>query len=131
MPFAITYFYIWADNSNSTADNPNGTRSAPDLYTARVTVSNPTAATGSLSGRVSAADGNGIRNVAVQLTDAATNEIRNARTNSFGYYSFEDLPVGETYFLTVKAKRFTFAEPTRVLNLTGNLSDINFIGLEQ
>ena len=33
-----SYFYLWADNSNSTGDNPDGTLNEFDLYTARVRV---------------------------------------------------------------------------------------------
>src|SRR5207249_1013493 len=32
------YFYAWADNSNSTGDNPDGTLSRLDVYTAKVRV---------------------------------------------------------------------------------------------
>ena len=32
------YFYVWADNSNSTHDNPDGTLHELDIYTARVKV---------------------------------------------------------------------------------------------
>jgi hypothetical protein len=32
------YFYVWADNSNSTGDNPDGTLHELDIYTARVRV---------------------------------------------------------------------------------------------
>jgi hypothetical protein len=38
---ANKYFYIWSDNSNSTGDNANGTRSSPDIYTAKVTIAAP------------------------------------------------------------------------------------------
>ena len=33
-----SFYYVWADNSNSTADNPDGTLNQLDLYTARVRV---------------------------------------------------------------------------------------------
>jgi len=33
-----SYFYVWADNSNSTGDNPNGTLNELDIYTAKVRV---------------------------------------------------------------------------------------------
>jgi hypothetical protein len=36
-----TFYPCWADNSNSTGDNPAGTRNNFDLYTARVTVNYP------------------------------------------------------------------------------------------
>ena len=32
------YFYVWADNSNSTGDNPDGSLRSLDIYTARVHV---------------------------------------------------------------------------------------------
>jgi hypothetical protein len=36
--FGGFYFYVWADNSNSTGDNPDGKLHQLDLYTARVRV---------------------------------------------------------------------------------------------
>ncbi len=33
-----SYFYVWADNSNSTGDNPDGKLNELDIYTARVQV---------------------------------------------------------------------------------------------
>jgi hypothetical protein len=33
-----SYLYVWADNSNSTGDNPNGTLHELDIYTAKVRV---------------------------------------------------------------------------------------------
>ncbi|MBI3468512.1 MAG: exo-alpha-sialidase [Planctomycetes bacterium] len=44
MEFVGGVFYpVWADNSNSTNDNPNGKRAALDIYTAKVTVTGPAA----------------------------------------------------------------------------------------
>ncbi len=37
--FGGTFFPAWADNSNSTGDNPDGTLDQLDIYTAKVTVS--------------------------------------------------------------------------------------------
>src|SRR5262249_11197803 len=39
--FGGVFYPCWADNSNSTGDNPNGAMSNFDLYTARVTVNQP------------------------------------------------------------------------------------------
>jgi hypothetical protein len=40
MEFRNNVFYpVWADNSNSTGDNPNGTLHSMDIYTAKVTFS--------------------------------------------------------------------------------------------
>jgi autotransporter-associated beta strand protein len=44
MDFSHGVFYrTWADNSNSTGDNPNGTLNALNIYTAKVTVAKPLA----------------------------------------------------------------------------------------
>ena len=118
------YFYIWADNSNSTADNPNGTRSSPDLYTAKVTVAGPSAASVSISGRVLTADGAGLRSAVVTMTDQQ-GVSRSVLTSSFGYYRFDDVAAGETYVISIAAKRFQF-EP-RVITLSDDISDVDFV----
>ena len=38
---AGSFYPCWADNSNSTGDNPAGVHGALDMYTARVTIANP------------------------------------------------------------------------------------------
>ncbi len=86
----------------------------------------PSAANASISGRVVTNGGNGIRNAVIQLT-SATGETKYVRTSSFGYYKFEDLEVGQTYILTVSAKRYTFANPTRVITLNEDLTDEDFV----
>jgi hypothetical protein len=50
-----------------------------------------------------------------------------ARSSSFGYYKFEDLPVGGIYILSVSAKRDAIANPTRVINLTEDLTAEDFV----
>lgn len=49
-------------------------------------------------------------------------------TNPFGYYSFADLEVGETYVIQVRAKQYFFNQPSMVISLTGDVTDANFIG---
>ena len=86
----------------------------------------PTAAQVSLGGRVLTAEGTGIRNVRVTLT-ASNGATRTALTASFGYYRFEDVPVGETYVVSVAAKRFTFSQPVVVCTIFEEIGDLNFI----
>jgi hypothetical protein len=88
----------------------------------------PTAATVSISGRVVTADGSGIRNVQVTLTDGG-GASRTILTGSFGYYRFDQITAGQTVILSVQAKRFTFAQPTMVLNVAEELSEIDFIAV--
>jgi hypothetical protein len=37
------------------------------------------------------------------------------------------LAVGQTYVITIISKRYTFANPTRVINLTDTVTDENFV----
>jgi CSLREA domain-containing protein len=85
----------------------------------------PTAAHASVSGRVTTADGRGIRNARLVLSDAF-GQSRHAQTGAFGYFRFTEIPVGATYVLTVSSKRFVFAQPSQVINLTDDLTDVNF-----
>lgn len=85
----------------------------------------PTAAPVIVSGRVMTADGRGIKNVRVTLT-SSSGGTRTVVTATFGYYRFADVEPGTMYVMGVSAKRFTFAEPTRLLHVTENVADYNF-----
>lgn len=85
----------------------------------------PTASLVSVGGRVVTAEGSGIRNVTVTLTDSA-GRTRTARTKTFGHYRFTDVTAGETYILSVRAKRYFFANPTQVVSVLDELTDVNF-----
>ncbi|HEY0458243.1 MAG TPA: carboxypeptidase-like regulatory domain-containing protein [Pyrinomonadaceae bacterium] len=86
----------------------------------------PTSANVSISGRVLTADGQGIRNARLVLTDSS-GAPRFAQAGSFGYFHFENVPVGETYVLTIYSNRFTFAQSSQVISLNDELTDVNFI----
>jgi hypothetical protein len=85
----------------------------------------PSAALVTLSGRVTTADGRGIRNVRVSITDQNGN-VRYALTSSFGYYLFDDIAAGQTVVISIAAKRYVFANPTRILSVQEGLADIDF-----
>jgi uncharacterized delta-60 repeat protein len=91
----------------------------------------PTAATATINGRVTTASNRAIRNVALTLTDTTTGETKSTITNPFGYYNFQDLEVGRSYVLTIKSKRFSFANPTRTITLDENLTGEDFIADEK
>jgi hypothetical protein len=84
----------------------------------------PTAAHVSISGRVTTADGSGVRNVTVTLTDVDGNS-RNALTSTFGYYRFEDVPAGATYVITPQSKLYHFS--SRVVTVLDDLTEVDFI----
>jgi uncharacterized delta-60 repeat protein len=93
-------------------------------------VQTPTAASVSIGGRVTTADGTGIPKVAITLfmPDGST---KSALTTSFGYYRFDEIPVGALYVITTAHRRFTFAEPSRAVSLLDEMSDVNFVALPQ
>lgn len=86
----------------------------------------PTAASVTVSGRVLSADGRGLTNAMVSVTDQ-NGVTRYARTSSFGYYRFHEVTVGETFVFTVISKRYTFAP--QVVNVTGELTTLNFVAI--
>jgi hypothetical protein len=86
----------------------------------------PTAANVSISGRVVNASGQGISRATLVLSGSSGVPVT-VTTNPFGYYTFDDLQVGETYILTVTSKTNSFANPTRVINVEDNISDADFV----
>ena len=82
---------------------------------------------GSISGRVTTPTGLGLRNAVVTLTDSQGG-VRKATTSSFGNYTFTDVPLGQTYFVSVSSKRYRFA--ARSLTVDSSLTNVDFVGLE-
>ncbi len=88
------------------------------------------AANVSVGGRVMTAEGTGISNVRVTLTDQSGN-VRTALTGSFGYYRFDEVEVGQFVVISAAAKRYIFANPTRVVTVQDDLTDMDFIAEPQ
>lgn len=89
----------------------------------------PTSANAEISGRVVNDFGNGLNRVRVSLQNAQTGEVQTVSTNAFGYFKFEDLPVGNTYILTVAdSKRYFFKQNTQIIQLFEKVSDVIFTG---
>ena len=89
----------------------------------------PSAAGVTVSGRVQTANGSGIRGVLVKLTNA-TGIAQTAITGSFGYFRFDEVTVGETYVISVSAKRFEFAQPSQILTIDDARDDVFFNAME-
>jgi len=75
----------------------------------------PTAAAVSLSGRVLTADGRGINNARVVVTDAFGNMLT-ARSNSFGYYMVNGLEASRAYTVSAAQKGYQFTDQFIVPN---------------
>ena len=84
----------------------------------------PTAASVMIGGRVRDAAGRGVSRAFVTLTDSNGLQ-RTALTNSFGFYRFEDVAVGETYVLNVISKRHLFT--AQVISVIEETNELNFV----
>ena len=89
----------------------------------------PTAAAATISGRVATADGTGIGGARMTLQNATTGEIVISTTNPFGYYTFENMMVGDFYILNVNHKRFQFIDGQRSFTLDEDLQGLNFTAM--
>ncbi len=85
----------------------------------------PTSALVSISGKVTTIKGSGIRNVLVTLTDL-NGTVRTTFTGSLGTYSFSDVEVGQTYVLTIQAKKFFFSNTMQIVTVYEELTGIDF-----
>lgn len=92
----------------------------------QVAAAAPTAAGVTIAGRVITANGRSIRGARVTLTNA-DGTTRSVTTNSFGFYRFDDVPVGETYVIKVSSRRYEFNENARVLTLNEGVEELNFV----
>jgi len=90
-------------------------------------VGRPTAANATLGGRIMTADGNGVKNAIIVLSGNHLPAPKMTRTGSLGYYSFDNLDTGESYIVTVNSKRYLFTAPSRLVNLTDSVGDIDFV----
>jgi len=112
-------YYIGVDSFAASGAGSAGT------YTLTVTSLAPSAAMVSISGRVTTAFGQGIKNAEIQLA-SSDGRIRTLKTSSFGYYRFDDVESGSSYTLTVRSKQHSFATPTRVVSVSDDIADMDF-----
>ncbi|MGB5013911.1 MAG: hypothetical protein WBO68_07745 [Pyrinomonadaceae bacterium] len=89
----------------------------------------PTSANVSVSGRISSAAGNGIKNVIVTLV-SPNGSVLTSRTSTFGYFRFDEIAVGETYVISVNSKRYTFDPSSQILSVNEELTNIDFVAQE-
>ena len=91
-------------------------------------LSAPTAATVSISGQVLTSEGRGLTNAVITLTDVGGG-VRTIMTGRAGQYRIDGVESGQTYVLRVSSRRFTFADPARVISVLDDLTDQNFIAV--
>ncbi len=86
----------------------------------------PTAAAVSIRGRISTTDGNSVFRARITLT-GSSGITRTAIANQFGYYRLDGVDVGQTYIVSVTAKRLQFI--SRAIFVTDELTDLNFVAM--
>ncbi len=68
----------------------------------------PTAAHVAVGGRITTADGKGLRSARVTIIELANNNRRSVVTGAFGYYRFAEVAAGQSYLVEVSSKRYNF-----------------------
>lgn len=85
-----------------------------------------TAAGVTIAGQVKNVRGTGIRRALIMLSGGDLAAPLYQMTDDSGYYRFEEISVGNTYILSVFAKKYVFAQPTVVLSLNESVGDLDF-----
>jgi hypothetical protein len=80
-----------------------------------------------VAGRITTAGGLGIRGAIVTISGGGLPSPRVAQTGSFGYFLFSGLQAGQTYTVTVSAKRNSFAQPSRTVTPQADVTDLDFV----
>ncbi len=119
-----TFWIRWTDTDATGADD--GLSVDDFSLTPQITL----AASAQVGGRVTDARGIGVSRVMVRISGGELSEPLTTITNPFGYYNFE-VPSGQTYFVTVSSKNYSFSNPTQVINVNDNVTDLNFTAEER
>lgn len=90
----------------------------------------PSAANGTIAGRVVTAGGRGIGMTRVTISGGALAAPVTALTNAFGYYTVSGLESGMAYTVSVSAKGATFNEPTRIVTVQDELAGVDFVSVD-
>ena len=121
MPAGIYYLFI--DSFYPASDPDSAGPYTLNFNCNRLAV---TASSVSVGGRVTTADGRGLSNVRVTMTDTE-GAIRTAITSAFGYYNFDDAEAGASYVISVASKSHTFGTGSQVVTANDNLSNVDFV----
>lgn len=79
-----------------------------------------------VAGRIFTAGGNPITNARVTISGGNLPAPVTMYTGSFGWYNFTGLQAGATFTISVKAGRQSFAQPTRTITPSGNVTNFDF-----
>lgn len=125
LPTTYLRFRLSTDTNFTGNPQPIGSALNGEVEDYGLTIA-PTAATASISGRIRDVHGKSAVRVIVTLTNILTGETITTQTNSSGRYLFIDVPVAQTYLLSVNSRRHTFDSHEQVFALLEDLVDADF-----
>ncbi len=108
-------------------DSPYSQTVAVPVRTSQMSPAIPVTSVVTVSGRVTTPGGIGLRNATVSITNSS-GVRQTATTSSFGFYTFGNVGSGQAYTITVLSRLYRFAP--RMVLVNGNLTDVDFVGLE-
>ncbi len=85
-----------------------------------------TSARVSAGGRVTDEFGNGLARTSLTIFNTNNSESRTVVSNSFGYYRFDDLEVGNFYIITAYNRKYTFETNTQSFVLNDAVENLDF-----
>lgn len=126
-PVTATSMNFYTRNLTTGAETLVGAYPA-GTFISDISVKTPDTAAGvTVSGRLLNAEGRGIFNGRVTLTDQS-GVVRTAFSLKGGRFQFDDVEVGSTYIFTASSRQYQFENATRVISLTDAISDLDFVG---
>ena len=111
---------------NNYSINLKATKSTNPAISGQTTFNHKISGSASVQGNVYTPAGTAFRDAVVTLRDSSGTTMT-TRSSTTGFYQFNNVPLG-SYQISVFSKRYRF-EP-KLLNITGNVSNYNFVGLE-
>lgn len=118
----------WWWNHTMPANAPFGTWRVQAIFNGQTYVQEFSVGnTATISGRVTAPDGRGLRNAVVSITDQ-TGAASTVATSSFGLYSFTNIALDQQHTLRIASKRYRFS--ARSVTVSDNISNFDFSGFE-
>jgi CSLREA domain-containing protein len=107
-------------------DHPDVANTADGADIGAVESRAPTAANTTVSGRVRTESGAGIGNARVTISGPGLSSPVTVITNNFGHFRFDQIQAGQTYVVSVSAKRYTFSPPSRAVSVQQDVTGIDF-----
>lgn len=80
-----------------------------------------------VGGKISDVNGNAVARARVSIT-LSNGETRYAITSPFGFYRFDEIAVGESYFINVRHKTHQFSP--QIIVVFEAMENVNFTALE-